>query len=54
MSRSDAIVPLQVDAASGPEEVISEKALETGSSLAGQRTRGATSAAVRCFGSLWL
>ena len=30
---SDAIVPLQVDAASGPEQVISEKALETGSSL---------------------
>jgi oligopeptide transport system permease protein len=28
---SEAIVPLQVDAASGPEEVISEKALETGS-----------------------
>ena len=27
----DAIVPLQVDAASGPEEVISERALETGS-----------------------
>jgi N-terminal TM domain of oligopeptide transport permease C len=27
---SDAIVPLQVDAASGPEQVISEKALETG------------------------
>jgi hypothetical protein len=27
---SDAIVPLQVDAASGPEAVISEKALETG------------------------
>jgi len=27
---SEAIVPLQVDAASGPEEVISEKALETG------------------------
>jgi oligopeptide transport system permease protein len=26
----DAIVPVQVDAASGPEEVISEKALETG------------------------
>jgi oligopeptide transport system permease protein len=26
----DAVVPLQVDAASGPEEVISEKALETG------------------------
>ena len=31
MFRGDAIVPLQVDAASGPEEVISEKALETGS-----------------------
>jgi oligopeptide transport system permease protein len=28
---SQAVVPLQVDAASGPEEVISEKALETGS-----------------------
>jgi oligopeptide transport system permease protein len=28
---SEAIVPLQVDAASGPEQVISEKALETGS-----------------------
>ena len=28
---SEAIVPLQVDAASGPEEVLSEKALETGS-----------------------
>ena len=28
---SEAIVPLQVDAASGPEDVISEKALETGS-----------------------
>ena len=27
----DAVVPLQVDAASGPEEVISERALETGS-----------------------
>ena len=27
---SDAIVPLQVDAASGPEAVISQKALETG------------------------
>jgi oligopeptide transport system permease protein len=27
---SQAVVPLQVDAASGPEEVISEKALETG------------------------
>jgi oligopeptide transport system permease protein len=27
---SDAIVPLQVDAASGPEAVVSEKALETG------------------------
>ena len=27
---SDAIVPLQVDAASGPEQVISQKALETG------------------------
>ena len=36
MFRGDAIVPLQVDAASGPEEVISEKALETGSSLAGR------------------
>ena len=31
MSQRDAIVPLQVDAASGPEEVISERALETGS-----------------------
>jgi oligopeptide transport system permease protein len=28
---NDAIVPLQVDAASGPEEVLSQKALETGS-----------------------
>jgi len=28
---SQAVVPLQVDAASGPEEVISERALETGS-----------------------
>jgi oligopeptide transport system permease protein len=28
---SEAIVPLQVDAASGPEQVVSEKALETGS-----------------------
>jgi oligopeptide transport system permease protein len=27
---NDAIIPLQVDAASGPEQVISEKALETG------------------------
>ena len=28
---SEPIVPLQLDAASGPEQVISEKALETGS-----------------------
>jgi oligopeptide transport system permease protein len=28
---SEAIVPLQVDAASGPEEILSQKALETGS-----------------------
>ncbi len=51
---SDAIVPLQVDAASGPEQVISEKASGDRRSLVARERLARPPRCVRCFGFPWL
>ncbi len=51
---SDAIVPLQVDAASGPEEVIFREGIGDRCSLIGRERVARSPRAVRCSGSPWL